>query len=152
MTEEKAIFGAGCFWGVEERFSKLPGVISTQVGYSAGNTQNPSYEDVCSGDTGHAEVCEVTFNLEQISYEQLLDAFWQMHDPTTLNRQGPDLGSQYRSGIYYTSSEQKLKAESSKVKAQQGLDRIIVTEIEAAQEFYKAEEYHQQYIKKRFGG
>lgn len=152
MAEEKAIFGAGCFWGVEEKFSKLPGVKSTRVGYSAGTTINPSYEDVCSGETGHAEVCEVVFNPEEISYENILDAFWQMHDPTTLNRQGPDLGTQYRSGIYYTKQEQKLIAEASKDKAQKHFDRIIVTEIEAAQDFYEAEEYHQQYIKKRFGG
>jgi peptide-methionine (S)-S-oxide reductase len=145
---EKATFGAGCFWGVEETFHQLKGVLNTEVGYAGGVTQRPSYEQVCSHTTGHAEVVQVTFDPSKISYEDLLATFWQCHNPTTLNRQGPDVGSQYRSVIFYHSSEQKQKAEASKKKLQTVTSSEIVTEIVPATPFYKAEEYHQRYIQK----
>ena len=148
---EKATFGAGCFWGVEAEFRELPGVIDTTVGFSGGHTADPSYRDVCTGQTGHAEVCEVQFDPAKISYEQLLDAFWQMHDPTTRDRQGPDFGTQYRSVIFYHNAEQKAAAEASKaaLEASGRFKRPIVTEILAAGPFYRAEDYHQRYLEKQ---
>lgn len=147
---EKAIFGAGCFWGVEADFRQAQGVVDAAVGYSGGHTDNPTYRDVCSGATGHAEVCEVDFDPAQISYEQLLQLFFSMHDPTTLNRQGPDVGSQYRSAIFYLNDEQKQKAEAYKEKlnGEKTFGKPVVTEITPASKFYRAEEYHQQYFKK----
>ena len=147
----KATVGAGCFWGVEAAFLQLDGVTDARSGYSGGTKANPTYEDVCTGTTGHAEVVEVTYDPSRISYEQLLNAFWKMHDPTTRNRQGPDVGTQYRSVIFYHDEEQKRLAEQSK--AAQDASRLyrgpIVTLIEPAGPFYKAEEYHQRYLEKR---
>ena len=148
-TMEKATFGAGCFWGVEAAFRQIKGVTATQAGYMGGHTENPSYRDVCSHTTGHAEVVEVTYDPAVASYEQLLDVFWKSHDPTQLNRQGPDVGSQYRSAVFFHSPEQEAAALASK-EAQQGRrSRPVVTEITAADKFYPAEEYHQQYLEKR---
>ena len=145
---EKALFGAGCFWGVEESFRKLPGVKKTEVGYSGGITINPNYENVCEGNTNHAEVVLVYYDINEISFQSLLNHFWKCHDPTTLNRQGPDIGTQYRSVIYYFNETQKKIAEDSK-KDQSKINKLnIVTEISAAKEYYKAEEYHQKYIQK----
>jgi peptide-methionine (S)-S-oxide reductase len=151
MQTEKAMFGAGCFWGVEETFRNLKGVISTAVGYAGGTKDSPSYEDVCTDETGHAEVVEVEFDPAQISYDQLLDVFWSNHNPTTLNRQGPDVGTQYRSVIFFYSPEQKAAAEASKQKLEKSgrFPRPIVTQIEPAPKFWRAEEYHQEYLKKR---
>ena len=149
MTTEKATFGAGCFWGVEETFRKLKGVTSTAVGYAGGTKENPTYEDVCSDETGHAEVVQVEFDPSQISYDELLDVFWSNHNPTTLNRQGPDIGTQYRSVIFYHSPEQKTAAEKSKIDIGSRLNRPIVTQIEPARNFWRAEEYHQRYLEKR---
>ena len=146
---EKALFGAGCFWGVEEYFHKIQGVKNTRVGYSGGHTKNPSYETVCSGTTEHVEVLEVNFDETEISYEKLLDHFWKCHDPTTLNRQGPDIGRQYRSAIFYLSDIQKEIAENSKIKHQIKFNNNIVTEITTADTFYLAEDYHQSFIQKR---
>jgi peptide-methionine (S)-S-oxide reductase len=147
----KATFGAGCFWGVEASFRQVKGVTATAVGYLGGTLANPSYEDVCTDRTGHAEVVEVEYDPAQVSYEALLDVFWKNHDPTTPNRQGPDFGSQYRSAIFYHTPEQQTAALASK----EALDhsgryrRPIVTEITPASTFYRAEEYHQQYLEKR---
>ncbi len=148
---EKATFGAGCFWGVEETFRKIKGVISAAVGYAGGRTENPTYEDVCSHATGHAEVVELEFDPAIVSYQQLLDVFWANHNPTTLNRQGPDVGDQYRSVIFYHSPEQKATAEESKANLEKSgrFSRPIVTLIEPAPKFYRAEEYHQRYLEKR---
>jgi peptide-methionine (S)-S-oxide reductase len=146
---EKATFGAGCFWGVEVAFRNVPGVVDTAVGYEGGTLANPTYEQVCSDRTGHAEVVQVEFDPEEVSYEQLLDTFWAEHDPTTLNRQGPDVGSQYRSVIFFHTPEQEAVARASRERAQEGFDRPIVTEITPASEFWRAEEYHQQYLVKR---
>ncbi len=147
---KKATFGAGCFWGVEDIFRKLEGVMDTQVGYAGGDFDHPSYQDVCSGVTGHAEVVEVNYDPEIISYNDLLDIFWNIHDPTTLNRQGPDIGTQYRSVIFYHNSKQEeLALESKKsLEASGRYEREIVTEIKPAGKFWRAEEYHQQYIEK----
>ena len=147
---KKATFGAGCFWGVEDIFRKLEGVMDTQVGYAGGDFDHPSYQDVCSGVTGHAEVVEVNYDPEIISYNDLLDIFWNIHDPTTLNRQGPDIGTQYRSVIFYHNSKQEeLALESKKsLEASGRYEREIVTEIQPAGTFWRAEEYHQQYIEK----
>jgi peptide-methionine (S)-S-oxide reductase len=151
MNTEKATFGAGCFWGVEETFRNLKGVISTAVGYAGGTKENPTYEDVCTDKTGHAEVVEVEFDPAQITYNDLLVVFWSNHNPTTLNRQGPDVGTQYRSVIFYHSPEQKAAAEASKEKlAKSGkFKRPIVTQVEPDPEFWRAEEYHQRYLEKR---
>ena len=148
---EKATFGAGCFWGVEEAFRQLKGVLSTAVGYSGGDLQNPTYKDVCTDSTGHAEVVQVEFDPRQIPYERLLEVFWNSHNPTTLNRQGPDIGTQYRSAIFYHNPEQEKAAKASKEKlAKSGKYKsAIVTEIGPAETFWKAEEYHQQYLAKR---
>jgi peptide-methionine (S)-S-oxide reductase len=146
---EKATFGAGCFWGVEAAFRQLKGVVSTAVGYSGGEYPNPTYKDVCSGKTGHAEVVEVEYDPAQVSYDDLLKVFWDNHDPTTLNRQGPDVGAQYRSAIFFHTPEQEAAAKASKEKMQAGYKNKIVTEITPASEFYRAEDYHQQYLEKR---
>jgi peptide-methionine (S)-S-oxide reductase len=147
----KATFGAGCFWGIEETFRRIPGVISTAVGYAGGHVDNPTYQQVCTDRTGHAEVVEVEYDPDQVGYDQLLNVFWQSHDPTTLNRQGPDVGSQYRSAIFYHDEDQRLAAEASKqaLDASGKLRRPVVTEISPAPPFYRAEEYHQGYLKKR---
>jgi len=148
---KRATFGAGCFWGVEETFRNLDGVMSTRAGYSGGVTKNPTYEDVCRGNTRHVEVVEIIYDPEKISYTELLDVFWDNHNPTTLNRQGPDIGEQYRSVIFYHDTQQKTDAEKSLQKLEES-DRYkdkIVTSIEPAQVFYEAEDYHQQYLKKR---
>jgi peptide-methionine (S)-S-oxide reductase len=149
MTTEKATFGAGCFWGVEETFRKLKGVTSTAVGYAGGTKENPTYEDVCSDETGHAEAVQVEFDPSQVSYDDLLDVFWSNHNPTMLNRQGPDMGTQYRSVIFYHSPQQKAAAEKSKIDMSGRFNRPIVTQIEPAPKFWRAEEYHQRYLEKR---
>lgn len=147
---KKAMFGAGCFWGVEEAFRNLPGVVGTAVGYSGGSKPQPSYQDVCTGTTGHAEVVEVEYDPARVSYDQLLDLFWTSHDPTTLNRQGPDHGTQYRSAIFYLDDDQKAAAEHSRQRYQESrrFRRPIVTEITPASTFWRAEEYHQGYLAK----
>lgn len=146
----KATFGAGCFWHVEDLLSKTKGVKSTAVGYTGGQLPNPSYEEVCTDKTGHAEVVEVEYDPKEISFEDLLDVFWNNHNPTTLNRQGPDVGIQYRSAIFYHNDEQKEVAEKSKEELEKSgkFDKPIVTQIVPASTFYKAEEYHQKYFKK----
>src|ERR1051326_8495302 len=151
MSTDKATFGAGCFWGVEETFRKLKGVTATEVGYAGGTKENPSYEDVCSDETGHAEVLQLEFDPSQISYDQLLDVFWSNHNPTTMNRQGPDVGTQYRSVIFYHSPEQQAAAAASKERVQKSgrFNRPVVTQIEPAPPFWRAEEYHQRYLQKR---
>jgi methionine-S-sulfoxide reductase len=148
-VEKKATFGAGCFWGVEAAFRRLEGVTGTRVGYAGGTVANPSYEQVCSDATGHAEVVEVTYDDEQVPYEQLLAVFWAEHDPTQLNRQGPDVGSQYRSVIFVHDGEQRAAAEASREQVQSRLSRPVVTQIEDAPPFWEAEDYHQQYLEKR---
>jgi len=147
---ETATFAEGCFWGVEDLFSKVSGVVKTEVGYTGGKKEypNPSYELVCTGKTGHAEAINITFNPLQVSYEKLLDLFWQSHNPTTKDMQGPDIGSQYSSAIFYHNEEQKKAAEKSKKEYQKRFAKPIVTEISQAGPFYRAEEYHQQYVKK----
>lgn len=144
---ETATFAAGCFWGIEDVFRQLPGVISTAVGYTGGHTENPTYEEVCTDQTGHAEAVEVVFEPSQISYEQLLDVFWKIHDPTQVNRQGPDIGTQYRSAIFFHSPEQEAAARRSLENLGQSgvLPRPVATKIEPAGTFYRAEDYHQQY-------
>ncbi|KFZ39771.1 MULTISPECIES: peptide-methionine (S)-S-oxide reductase MsrA [Thermoactinomyces] len=146
-----ATFGAGCFWGVEEVFRQIPGVKNTTVGYMGGTTENPTYEEVCTDQTGHAEVVQVEYDPEQVTYEDLLDVFWNNHNPTTLNRQGPDVGTQYRSVIFYHTDEQKQAAEASKKQLDQSgkWKDPIVTQIEPAGTFWRAEEYHQRYLQKR---
>ncbi len=148
---EKAAFAAGCFWHVEADFRKMKGVVDAAVGYMGGHTEDPTYEDVHSGKTGHAETVELTFDPSVLSYEQLLDVFWDLHDPTTLNRQGPDVGHQYRSVIFYYSDEQRKEAEESKRRLQESgkYKSRIVTEIVPAPRFWRAEEYHQRYLEKR---
>ena len=147
---EIATFGAGCFWGVEAAFRRLPGVVDVASGYSGGHMPNPTYKDVCSHTTGHAEVVQVTFDPQKITYDQLLDLFWQIHNPTQVNRQGPDVGSQYRSAIFVHSPEQQAIAEKSKaaLAASGKFQRPIATEITTAGPFYRAEEYHQKYLEK----
>ncbi len=147
--EKQATFGAGCFWGVEAAFRRLDGVTRTRVGYAGGGVDNPSYEQVCYDSTGHAEVVEVTYDDEKIPYEQLLAVFWAEHDPTQLNRQGPDVGSQYRSAIFVHDAEQRAAAEASRDRVQERLSRPVVTQIEDAPTFWEAEDYHQQYLEKR---
>lgn len=148
---EKATFAAGCFWGVEAAFRQVKGVVSTTVGYTGGSFKDPTYEDVCSGKTGHAEAVEVEYDPSHISYEELLTVFWEIHDPTTLNRQGPDIGAQYRSAIFCQTPEQQSAAIASKEKLQHSgrYKNPIVTAITPASQFYRAEEYHQQYFEKR---
>lgn len=146
---KKATFAAGCFWGVEATFRKVNGVRSSAVGYLGGDLDNPSYEDVCTGKTGHAEVVEVTFDPDIVSYSDLLDTFWDCHNPTTLNQQGLDVGTQYRSAIFFHDDDQKTTAETSIESMRRSWPNPIVTEITPTSTFYSAEEYHQQYIEKR---
>ncbi|HEY7212594.1 MAG TPA: peptide-methionine (S)-S-oxide reductase MsrA [Bryobacteraceae bacterium] len=150
MTE-KASFGAGCFWGVEATFREIPGVIDAVSGYQGGHTESPTYKDVCTDRTGHAEVVEVEYDPAKVSYDKLLDVFWDAHDPTQVNRQGPDVGTQYRSVIFYYTPEQEQGARASKAKLEASgrLRRPVATEILPAPPFYRAEEYHQQYLAKR---
>jgi len=152
MSIEKATFGAGCFWGVEAAFAAIPGVGATAVGYEGGSLDRPTYKDVCTDQTGHAEVVELDFDNEKVSYDQLLDSFFNLHDPTTLNRQGPDWGAQYRSAIFFHSPEQEQKAKA-KIEQLTASARYapkrIVTKVEPAQTFWRAEEYHQKYLEKR---
>ncbi|MHA1986121.1 MAG: peptide-methionine (S)-S-oxide reductase MsrA [Promethearchaeota archaeon] len=151
METQIAIFAAGCFWGIEAKFSKVHGVISTRVGYTGGEFTEPTYRDVCSHKTGHAEAIEITFDPSKVSYEELLDIFWSIHNPTTLNRQGLDIGSQYRSAIFYLNLEQRDKALrlKTKVEASKRYNKPIVTQIVPASDFWEAEEYHQKYEEKR---
>src|SRR3989344_6538398 len=142
---EKAMFAAGCFWGVHAAFDKFNGIIKTTIGYTGGNFKNPSYEDVCSDETGHAEAILIEYNPKIISYEKLLEIFWKIHDPTQLNRQGPDIGSQYISGIFYFNEKQKKIALNSMKKQEKLIKNKIVTEIKKANKFYPAEDYHQKY-------
>ena len=148
---DKAVFGAGCFWGVEAAFRSLKGVKATSVGYAGGTMESPTYEDVCSGTTGHAEVVEIEFDPSEISYDDLLETFWACHDPTTLNRQGPDVGTQYRSAIFVSGPEQDAAAHASKARleAAANTSEPIVTEIASLGSYWLAEDYHQQYLEKR---
>ena len=146
---EIATLAAGCFWGVEAAFKKIKGIEKTTVGYTGGKTKNPTYEQVCTNKTGHAEAIQLMYNPEEIKYYQILEIFWSIHDPTKLNRQGSDIGTQYRSAIFYHSEEQKKIAEQSKENKQKQYNKKIVTEIIPAQEFYPAEEYHQKYLEKQ---
>ena len=145
MSTETTTLGAGCFWGVEYVFERVPGVVNTEVGYAGGSTDHPTYRDVCSHTTGHAEVARVTFDPEVVSFEQLLEVFWAMHDPTQVDRQGPDVGDQYRSVVFTGSDEQRAIAEASRAKAQERFDRPVATEIADAGTFWPAEDYHQRY-------
>ena len=151
MATEKAMFGAGCFWGVEQTFREAPGVIEAFSGYSGGHLDNPTYKDVCTDTTGHAEVVEITYDPAKVTYEQLLDIFWTMHDPTQVNRQGPDFGKQYRTVIFYYTPEQEKTAKASKeALAKSGkFSKPIATAIEPAKTFWRAEDYHQRYLEKR---
>jgi peptide-methionine (S)-S-oxide reductase len=151
---EKAMFGAGCFWGVEAAFRQIPGVVDAAVGYAGGKTPNPTYQDVCSDETGHAEVVEVTYDPARVSYDDLLKVFWENHDPTQLNRQGPDIGTQYRSAIFFYSPAQRDAATASRERLEKHgryrrYSRSIVTEITPAPTFWRAEDYHQRYLEKR---
>ena len=147
---EEATFGAGCFWGIEHAFRKLDGVIEVESGYAGGATEDPTYEQVCSGTTGHTEVVNIQYDPEKISFEELLNLFWQIHDPTTLNRQGPDIGTQYRSAIYFRTPEQEAAARRSKdaLESSPNMRNPVVTEIAQHSIFYKAEEYHQRYFER----
>ena len=149
MKTEKATFGAGCFWNIEEIFAKTKGIIKTKVGYIGGKTKNPTYGKVCSGKTGHVEAVEIIFNKDKISYDELLDIFWKIHNPTTKNRQGLDIGTQYNSVIFYHNEKQKALAEISKKEIQKKSGKKIVTQIKRIQNFWDAEEYHQKYIEKQ---
>jgi peptide-methionine (S)-S-oxide reductase len=151
VATEKATFGAGCFWGVEVKFGQIPGVVETAVGYEGGELPHPTYKEVCTDRTGHAEVVEVTFDPERVNYETLLDTFFELHDPTQLNRQGPDFGTQYRSAVFYHSDEQKTAAEKKieELKIEGRFAKPIVTLVEPSTTFWKAEEYHQKYLEKR---
>ena len=151
LMTEKATFGAGCFWGVEATFREIDGVVDAAAGYEGGHTENPTYKDVCTDRTGHAEVVEVEFDPAKVSYEQILDVFWKSHDPTQVNRQGPDYGTQYRTVIFFHTPEQEQIARASKAKleASSRLHRPVATRIEPAGTFYRAEEYHQQYLAKQ---
>ena len=149
MNTQTAIFAAGCFWGVEADFRDIPGVLDAEAGYTGGSTENPTYREVCSGATGHAEAVRVTFDADAVSYETLLDAFWSLHDPTQHNRQGPDVGTQYRSAIFYTSDAQRAAAETGKTRAQTRFNRPIATQILPERPFFRAEDYHQKYLEKQ---
>lgn len=151
MSTEKATFAAGCFWGVEAAFRQVPGVLEAISGYTGGHTQNPTYREVCSDRTGHAEAVEVTYDPSRVTYDKLLGIFWQIHDPTTMNRQGPDVGSQYRSAIFTHDSAQREAAKASLEREQSNHQRPIVTEVVDAPAFYPAEEYHQRYFEKNGG-
>lgn len=148
MSTATATFGAGCFWGVEAAFRQIPGVLEVTSGYTGGRVARPTYQDVCTGRTGHAEAVQITYDPQQVSYETLLDAFWKIHDPTTPNRQGPDVGSQYRSAIFTHDAEQQRVAQESRAREQNNRKAPIVTEITPAAEFYPAEDYHQRYFEK----
>ena len=148
LNQQIATFAGGCFWHIQHAFNQLPGIISTTAGYTGGTLIDPKYEDTHDGTSGHAEAVEVIFDPEHISYPELVDAFWKMHDPTQMNRQGPDVGSQYRSAIFYHSPEQKAEAEASRVEIGMQLNKSIATEIVPAKTFYPAEEYHQNYVEK----
>jgi len=154
MTVQKAYFAAGCFWGVEDRFRKTPGVLDAVSGYMGGHTENPTYRQVCAGDTGHAEAVEVSFDEEQVSYEALLELFFEMHNPTTLNRQGPDFGSQYRSAVFVQNAEQRSAAQAAmeKVDASGKWNDPVVTQLNGMAPFWRAEEYHQRYFEKNGAG
>ncbi len=151
---ETATFGAGCFWGIEQAFRQLDGVVDAAVGYTGGHTEEPTYQAVCSGTTGHAEVVQVQFDPERINYDELLSVFWKIHDPTQVNRQGPDVGSQYRSAIFVHSPEQEAAAIASRdtLNASRSLGRPVATEVARAGPFWRAEDYHQRYLEKRGGG
>ncbi len=149
MNTQTATFAAGCFWGVEADFRDIPGVLDAEAGYTGGTTENPSYRDVCSDRTGHAEAVRVSFDADKVSYDALLDAFWSLHDPTQVNRQGPDVGTQYRSAVFYNDETQRVAAEASKARAQAKFPRPIATQIVPAQPFYRAEDYHQRYLEKQ---
>jgi peptide-methionine (S)-S-oxide reductase len=149
VNTQTAIFAAGCFWGVEADFRDIPGVLDAEAGYVGGATQNPSYREVCTGRTGHAEAVRVTFDADAVSYDTLLDAFWSLHDPTQLNRQGPDVGTQYRSAVFTTDDAQRTAAEASKVRVQTRFSRPIATQILPAAPFFRAEDYHQRYLEKQ---
>jgi peptide-methionine (S)-S-oxide reductase len=151
MSTELATFAAGCFWGVEAAFRQVPGVLDAVSGYTGGRTENPTYRDVCSHTTGHAEAVEVTFDPAQVSYDQLLGVFWEIHDPTQLNRQGPDVGDQYRSAIFTHAPEQFAQATASRDREQSRYQKRIVTQIEPAARFWPAEQYHQRYFEKHGG-
>ncbi|MFT4113991.1 peptide-methionine (S)-S-oxide reductase MsrA [Silvibacterium sp.] len=148
---EKATFGAGCFWGVELRFQQVPGVISTAVGYEGGSLESPTYKEVCTDRTGHAEVVEIEFDPAKVSFQQLLDLFFELHDPTQLNRQGPDYGTQYRTVVFFHSPEQEAAAHATiaRLTEAKAFDKPIVTQVVPAETFWKAEEYHQKYLEKR---
>jgi peptide-methionine (S)-S-oxide reductase len=149
VNTQTATFAAGCFWGVEADFRDIPGVLDAEAGYSGGTTQNPSYRDVCTGTTGHAEAVRVTFDADLVSYDTLVDAFWALHDPTQLNRQGPDVGTQYRSAVFYHDEAQRTAAEASKDRAQARFARPIATQLLPEQAFFRAEDYHQRYLEKQ---
>jgi peptide-methionine (S)-S-oxide reductase len=151
MAIKKATFAAGCFWGVESTFQKIRGVLETEVGYMGGNTESPTYREVCTDRTGHAEVVQVTFDDQKVTYDKLLDFFWKAHDPTQMNRQGPDVGTQYRSAIFYHDDEQRILAQESKARLEESkkFPRPIATNLEKAGTFWRAEEYHQMYLKKK---
>ena len=149
INYETATFGAGCFWGVEAAYRQIQGVKSTRVGYAGGHTTEPTYREVCAGNTDHAEVVEVTFDPARVSYEELLDVFWANHDPTQVNRQGPDVGTQYRTVVFFHSAEQEKSALASRDAVQERLSHPIATQIVPAEEFWEAEDYHQQYLEKR---
>ncbi len=152
MTKEKATFAAGCFWGIEHHFRQIPGVISAVSGYTGGHKNNPTYKEVCTGTTGHAEAVEITFHPQQLSYTDLLRKFWDLHDPTQVNRQGPDVGTQYRTAIFTHSDEQIEQAKASLIAEQESYSSPIATQIVPAETFWDAEEYHQKYIEKNGGG
>jgi peptide-methionine (S)-S-oxide reductase len=149
VNKQTAIFAAGCFWGVEADFRDIPGVLDAEAGYTGGTTANPTYREVCSGKTAHAEAVRITFDADAVSYETLLDAFWSLHDPTQLNRQGPDVGTQYRSAVFYTDESQRGAAEAGKDRAQTRFGRPIVTQVLPAEPFFRAEDYHQRYLEKQ---
>ena len=154
MSQQTASFAAGCFWGVEARFREVTGVLDAVSGYTGGHKENPTYNDVCSGETGHAEAVQVTFNDEQVSYRELLDLFFDMHNPTTLNRQGPDFGSQYRSAVFWHDSAQQAAASQkiNEINESGKWPTAVVTEVKPAETFWRAEEYHQRYFEKNGGG
>lgn len=149
MNKQTAIFAAGCFWGVEADFRDIPGVLDAEAGYTGGSTETPTYREVCSGATGHAEAVRVTFDADAVAYETLLEAFWSLHDPTQHNRQGPDVGTQYRSAIFYTSDAQRAAAEAGKTRAQTRFNRPIATQVLPERPFFRAEDYHQRYLEKQ---
>jgi peptide-methionine (S)-S-oxide reductase len=149
VSTQTATLAAGCFWGVEADFRDIPGVLDAEAGYTGGTTRNPTYRDVCTDTTGHAEAVRVTFDPAVVSYDTLIDAFWSLHDPTQLNRQGPDVGTQYRSAVFYTDEAQRLAAEASKARAQTRFSRPIATQILPAEPFFRAEDYHQRYLEKQ---